>query len=1781
MPPRTTNYISMLSRMYKQLQTLLVLFTLLFSFAELSAQTCDENISKALEQTRITTFSYVTKGDTAEFVIRYPLAGTKYTLRDQAGNVYNYTYTGNPVKIAVPIPVGVVNTTRKFSFTAEKGSCSYSSDFIYTITPQTTPDLSVRVENEWCERAGGIFFKLIGTGVDDTKYNFYLKKSTETDYDRAKLLSPNAGVEAIAAGSYDLVAELKTDTSKKIEKKNIIVASEVTSIEYKASFAPALCEGQLGGIKVKVTKGTYPLFFTLLKEDGTEYSNATTRQTSNTFTNIPAGTYKVRVEDYCAIGGGNAPQPQVVIVKNYHFVLKRFEQVKAWEYGCNYAAFGAIWIEVDNLPELLATDAFPYPYTFKLDFESPDRNKYSKSYYITNRRDFDNVFGLVTENNVPKYLQLRNNIRENYPREEYGEDWRVQARIISSCGESTPIEETASIEDPLRNINTVFQTLGTGCRSLVLRRSDIGVGQVPQADDNIPVYFVLENYPPSFNPEAAGFYKIATTNTHMANKYLKRIDVNGVDLIASEFLNTGDKFTFRVVYESCNRQRLLSEITVPSTAAVASGMLCHAMPSCKNVTATGTEYASLAIEHRSGNPIKKIRITAYNGDHSKLPAGVTIPYTLPESAHISNYYWYVPDLPQGNYTIEHTNECNAVGTIPFALYGDPHTITWVEDCVPKLIFDTTKPQIKSYLSYEIQRFNEGTQNWERVEFLIEHSGSRTIPITGNTKGKFRLIRSSSAKTVLAGLNTPRIECTQVLSEKEFLGSMLEPKVFGLGCPSKNVHHVLVEPNGGVPPYTYKLVSKEIAGQTPEVLDRVGDDENFFLSLDASNATARYVFQVTDACGEAKTVDYRVSNFVPPVLTAEHEYYCVGQSARLSVPKMGNNVRIDWYRSDKTVPVATNTNTLYIANLTAADFANTYSVKLTGSYGPDVNVCIANTTLHAYQFREATHTIPSFTMPAQTGVATCVTAGGGEVYYNLNNLFTKPAGLAAYLAANPSVREVIEDSTGAISVPANGIVNLNSPELGGRQTTFVYTIKTACDEVLLQATNTLKVSPKLVLTTNEVNTCAAAPTYNEVKQHILRANENIRTMLVTFEWYLSEADALAGSNKQTATTTIPTIAEGASKTLYLRYAKNNFCNSDVIPVKVNRLAVPTLSTRNLGAICTPNVENIKKLIDATNFADIIIYHNSDVLVDTYELTNDTDIYYAKRIADCQTAKAKLSFTVQPITQTEAKVLTLCPLTFGIGGYQYVTIEQVKTKLKELYPNAEADGVTLYRFDFGTGRYSLYTDINNRIPLGDVLYYTLKENGKCVSSRKTVTFAAASQTTANSIAVTLCENTTIADLKAKITGNNKKIFKDNVEQTDATPIDWDMANKYSYSLTDSGSCESNRAFITLTKSADTTPITPKAVTFCNGVAQTVANLKAQLNDSSAKVYLRNVNRYDEQLDATVLNENLTYYYTVQAAGKCISEKAPIALTITQSTPTPQGPNSTTGCIKTVGDLRSYIRTKDPSRSTDDLAIYAGLLDTDKGPALADGTVLTKTTYSYAYTTAGKCESAVRHITITHSTGGNETLNLQGSNNSLSCIPTGQLRFQIQRPQAGRTYVVVLTEVPATYTGTRTFTVTETDKDGTTPFVKFTGYNMPDGAYKARLITCNTANGNPVPATVNRMPRDFPAPDRSNNDFGTDQAYRDIQSGGKPSCDYLDIRYSGNTNSPFYRYFNTPELAALYEYTAYSDDDLANKYAGNPNHSDIVWRDLFSLPTGKTSVIQNVLYYDLAYHNHTYKA
>ena len=1360
------------------------------------SQTCEDNIKKGLEQTRITTFEKVTQGAVGEFVVRYPLAGTTYTLTDQAGTTYTSTYTGTPVAITLRISVGVVNATRRFSLKAQNGVCSYETGFDYTITPQTTLALSTRVEQEWCSQGGGIFFKLIGTGANEADYDFYIKKSSEVNYDRNKHISVINGVQAIVAGKYDLLAEHKTDSSKNIEVKDIEVKSALEDTEYNVLYAPSVCPGRNGDIQVNVTKGKYPLFFTLLKADGTDYSTTTTRQTSNIFTNIPEGNYKVRVEDYCAIGGGNAQQPKPVTAKNYNFTIKKMDNVSAWEYGCSYVNFNRLYFEIDNLKEILDADAFPYPFTIKVKFKSPANQTYTKTYVINDRRELDAVFGVVLQNGVEKFLYTRNYIRENYPL-EYGE-WKVTGELISCSTTKNIGENKAQVTNPFDVIDVTTKniTVGNSCNSVAIVRNTI-YSTASMNDTNIPVYFVLENYPSGFIPEAAGFYKITSANSSLNNKYVKRIDGNGPNLVDPEFLTAGQEFTFKMVYESCNREKIKT-LKIPSNGAMASHIELYPVGGCKEVSASGTDYVTLVIDQRSGSPITKMVLKATTADASKLPAGMALPYTLKDSEHIAEAYWMVKDLPKGKYTVEHTNACGVTASREYELIGDVYNINWVEGCTPKLNFTYTTAQNKNYTSFLIEHYNEKTKQWERVQqFSPSNNVLNQYEIKGNIKGKFRLARFVGATSAYMNQGV-RYDCKQVISEKEFRETMLEPKVYGFGC-TNNKYQVAVRPHGGTPPYIYKLVSKVVGGVTTPI-NRVGDDANFFLNIDGSDSEARYVFQVEDACGEARTVDYKVSNFIPPALETEQEYYCTGQRAKISLPQLGTKVKIEWYRSDNPSVVLGTNNEYVINSLTDDDFTYTYGVRLTGQFSNDVNVCIAGANLQSYKFKRKVVSIPKFTMPANTPVRKCVDGSIANETFDLNSLFNKPADLTTYLAANPSVITKIRDKAGVVSVPNDGIVNINSIDFLSRTITFVYSVLNACGDKILEVENTLTVAPVVSYYTNTtVNICKVAPTYKDIKEYILANNSSVRSANVGFDWYENLADANAENNKKSETSSLGTLTEGTPKTIYLRYTKSGFCNGKVLAIQVNKVSTAALPAKSLGTICALNVLQLKKLIDPNDFAKIFIYQNNTILPDNYQLTSDSNITYTKQVSDnCQTAKANVTFTAKAVTQVEAKTLSLCT-SLDNRGNAYVTHEQVKAKIRESYPNAEANGIKLYIKDDYSERYSEYTP--NEFLVYQPLYYTVTETGKCESAPKQLNFSASTDVTpAAPISVSLCENTTVADLLAKITGNNKKVYKDGVLQTSTDPIDWDMADKYQYTLENAGKCPSLQAIITLTKSTN---------------------------------------------------------------------------------------------------------------------------------------------------------------------------------------------------------------------------------------------------------------------------------------------------------------------------------------------------------------------------------------------
>ncbi|MBB1546832.1 MAG: hypothetical protein HG455_005170, partial [Capnocytophaga sp.] len=1013
--------------MYKQLQTLLVLFTLLFSFGKLSAQACDENIRKALEQTRVTTFSKVTQGATGEFVIRYPLAGTKYTLRDQAGNVYTYTYTGSPVQISISIPVGAVTTARSFSFTAENGSCSYSSGFDYTITPQTTTGLSVRVEDEWCNDGGGIYFQMIGANTTD--YDFYMKKSSEANYD----FSPTkrlaySGAQTLKAGSYDLIAVLKTDNTKKVERKGIKVEMLVEPIVFTAQYIPSVCAGQQASVKVNVTSGKYPLYFTLY--DKTFNTVIKPKQTSNVFTNVPKGEYRVLVENFCAVGGG-AQRPQPVVVEDYFFSLQKIERAFVFEHACNYATFKEISFTSNNIQYIWERDAFPYPFTIKFNFTSPNSQVYTVSKIISNRTDLERALRISNGSNN-NTLYWKEDIYQNIPL-TYG-DWKIEAQLIA-CNKITTLPiVTKKLLDPIEYIETPLRTEAT-CNP---NRIQVGMKNIGENRD-YPVYMVLEEYPNTFNPDAAGFYKINTTNSKLANKYVKKYEslINHYDIISTSDLRPGDVFRFKAVSVDCNKERLLDKVTIPSSAIITSNTYFWQTASCKS-TPTGSKFANLIIANKQyTNNITELKLVAFNGDSSKLP--VSLPYTLTNRNNTNvQQEWYVDDMPVGKYTYVYSDICGNTYTATGELIEDQYTITWEEGCVPKVkgALQVT-PKYRTY--YFVERLDEVTGQWvtaasngNPLPILGNHGSSEAVVAT-NTQGKFRVIRK------IVNPNGS-VKCIQVVSEKEYKGDLRQPKVITFRCSVGGKHHIALAPQGGTPPYTYELVSQQKTGQAnPTILNKAGDDENFFLNIDGSDINTRYVFKVTDACNRAETVDWIVSNYQSLQIEADKTTYCDGQRAVLSVPYLGSKITIKWYREDNlTTPLHTGA-TYTITNLVSADFNNKYIVKLETTHETDVNTClIANTS--EYQFvRPANAPTPTAVQKHDTVKCLSNDPVDNATYpamFDLNGLFTDNNSNSLYI-------KKITDKSGVIAVPANGKVNLNTSAFVGKTNNFVYTISSSC------------------------------------------------------------------------------------------------------------------------------------------------------------------------------------------------------------------------------------------------------------------------------------------------------------------------------------------------------------------------------------------------------------------------------------------------------------------------------------------------------------------------------------------------------------------------------------------------------------------------------------------------------------------------------------------------------------------------------------------------------------------
>ena len=1494
-------------------------------FVNLNAQTCDENVLKALEQTRATTFKNVNVGGEGYFYIRYPFPGTTYTFTDDKGASYSLRYVvpkGGTEQVFLTIPVGKVHQKRTFSLKATNEGCTYQSGYLYTITPQITPALSLRIEPEWCNDSGAIYYQLIGKDVNPSDYKVYYKKSSETAYsfNADRLVDASLGVRTLSRGNYDLIAKHNSDASKNIEQKNITVVNNLETINFTPEFVPTPCEGN-GDIRVRVTSGKYPLYFTLY--DNTRQHIVRAKQTSNVFKDVPKGSYEVLVENFCAIGGGTQSFRSVV-VDDFKFQITSLQnRFTLQDHTCDKLQFSAVRMDSQNAIKIWNANTVPYPFTIELTLTSPTGRIYPFSYTINDKDEFTKFFEVNSS-----YIQLRE-IYQNIPI-EYG-TWTLGGRAII-CGKATSfIPVTKELLKSIEYYGAGLSYYGNTCTGLQISTSH---SNSLEANWNKTVYYVLEAYPAHFNPNTEGFYKINSTHPSLAGKYVKRFTgiSSSQTLIGGDQLRIGDVFRFKVVSEDCNKEVELAPIEVKNSSR--RGTLNNStMGSCK-ADKNGSNFASWFMS-TGGLDIAEIKIYNFDGDATQLPTGFSLPYVVNDKDRISSsgQNWILRDLPIGKYTYVYTDVCGNVQTSTYQIKEETYSVTFEDGCIPKVKGISTG-YARGWTSFQLQRFDETIGQWKAAEYtgsLLNNVGTTYATVTGEKQGKFRVVRMLYTRPEL---NSSAFDCAIVVAEKEFRGSLRKPKAIGFGC-SGYKYHVAIIPQGGTAPFTYTLVSKKVPGQAEVRLNQHSDNENFFLNVDATDLNTYYVFKVTDACGQGDTVDGVISNFKAPEITADKTAYCNGQPAVLSLPDMGSKIKIQWYKNnDTTTPVGEGT-TLAIPSVTTGD---QYSVKLVTSYESAINSCLS-LAIQPYTFN-STGASPAVTSVQGHNKQLCVNA---YTTFDLNSLFTDNN------PAHPQITKRIVDKNGVITVPEDGRVNVFTSDFL-RKNTFVYRLENACGEVLTQTEATLEVSKifdfdKYVHT--DVTICSAS-TYNDIKQLILQKSKSeLRANAPEFVWYNSLEDAQNEINPIIGTASIGTLAADSQKQLYLRLAKAYYCNSGVVTITVHQLNTNAPAAKTFTAVCALNVEELKKLIDPTNFNNINIYQGGFALNNNFEFTTYTGITYTQKIGVCESQPATINFGVRSITQASAQTLAICTSYGNSYRAPVVTIDEIKAALRELYPNAIANGIKVYNYqnrEYDRGADEIL--LNNSYTT-----FSIEEAGKCPSAHYSVLFTEKEKTAAQTLNVSLCENATIADLKALISGSQVKIYAAGVLQTDNAPIDWSIAAAYYYYTTqETGKCPSYRTMVVINKATDNvTPIAERGIDLCGTTRPTVGQVKALLGNN-ARIYNKNGNRYYERVsDNEPISTSWLCYYTLQEAGKCMSEKAPLQVHFTPQKPDVKelqvfcGNNSlTVANLETKGgDIRWY-------------------REATGGIALSPNEPLVEGDY-YAAQVDGTCESERKKVTV----------------------------------------------------------------------------------------------------------------------------------------------------------------------------------------------------------------------------
>ena len=1380
------------------------------SFVNLNAQTCDENVLKGLENTRIYYHKEVTKGSNASFFIKNPLKGTTYSFIDKAtGVAYSKLYTGVPEELTIEIPVGKVDENRKFYLKAENGSCTFSQpnhfNFEKSILPdkKTAPKLSLSVEEEWCTNAGAIHINVVNGSTSD--YKFYAKKDNGAF---VELSQPD--YTSLSAGSYTIKAVHKT-TNKELTT-SVNLSNKVRPVKFSLEAVPEACSGKQA-IYVDTTKdengrnvtNSTPLFFTLYDKNNVIVRPA---QLSPVFSNLSSEEYSVRVNDNCGTGtGGNALTRSINLSATLSTL--NIEKISSFtaKAGCPYMTEINVGFKVKNIRNIIKADLFTYPIEFNLQIESPTGRIYPIHIKANNKQEFTEYFW--GEGDELKLIS--NKVVQNTIPAEAGK-WKVKG-TYSLCGEVHNLNEKESdtVYLPIDQVYIMESNLpnATGCRT---KRMILSANVNKALLRNY--YVILEEAPAGFDYEAAGFYKVNTTNPLLQNKWVKFFpDVNSVTLLNPEFITEDAIYKFKIVDECSGKTRDLSRSGYKTTAnlEVESEAYVTCTDNNGNPNSTGVWKDVVFRKRKNTNStFSKVEILSYtknsNGaDYSSL-LPITLPFILTDAYKTGESSWEIK-LPSGEYKVRYTDACNHTEERKVELRDLDNTeLKWKEEnCQTTVSVERkTTAYAPKGIVYVIEIYNSKDQIWEplktggegKTHLTLDDSTRRTV--TFSKGGKFRVLRAISHD------RGATIQCPQVIEERIITkGEMRQPKIARLDCSAiggAQKYHIVITPQGGTPPYTYMLKSKEetrttggVTSVVTTVIEKANGDNNFFINIEESNAMARYKFVVKDACNVEASIDETLSNIQPFKIEKNQQFYCLNTKGIISLPKI-EGLTYAWYRKDRPATILSTDHQLVIEHLTQDDLDKEFAVKLTLTNVTDALVknCIETNLngMDSIRFNAIPNLTQTYQAPNAQNTTTCIVPNGNETLYNVNALFSnQPTTLET------GVRTEVVEKTGIISVAKDGTIKLNVNTIG--KYTFVYKIITDCG-VVTQTEATLAVKGFTSFGNFNTEVCTSTVTFDELQKLGQKVQPSWFTSAspeqFLFEWYATESDARNGVNKLVATSV--TLNEGETKQYYVKIRINNE-NSCFFPnpslFKVTRIAIGAKPNKAVTLCKGATVGELKQNIDKQNKERIVIYKGTQKLTDDYVLQVGTSYTYTYLIGTCETAPANITLTLSERTVATIETFVTCEYErdwIGVG----VPYKKVEDYLKNKY------GATTIKIYNQT---SQELSGNSLLYLGTEEYtFTVEAAGKCVSNVYPIRIYAdtslANFTVAQKTQV-LCSGTnqTIASLQPQ--GANIVWYATataTIPLAKTTPL---VAGTTYYVAQKNGTCESDRIAVAVTQGA----------------------------------------------------------------------------------------------------------------------------------------------------------------------------------------------------------------------------------------------------------------------------------------------------------------------------------------------------------------------------------------------